>query len=148
MSEITSLPVVDWDDLTGWVTRIGPTRRDQLADALRARRSAEHERIIVETVREVLTREDCRDVLGVVFTPQSWDNGYFLSSTGTVVFADGSIQDLDFGDIDDTFTDEIGVCGPDFALSVNPRTGAVDTDDYADNLYAWLTPRSVGAQAA
>ena len=61
---------------------------------------------------------------------------YFLTGTGTVVFADGSTDEPEFDDIDETFTDEIGACEPDFGLSVNQRTDDVDTDDYADNLTA------------
>jgi hypothetical protein len=96
---------------------------------------------MLDTVREILAREQLdRTVLGVVFTTDAWDNGSFLAATGTVVFADGSTDEVEFDDLDHVFTDAIGVRGPDFGLSVNLRTGEVDTDDYADNLYPRLRP--------
>jgi hypothetical protein len=141
MSAPTVPTVVDWSDLSGWVAALDPARRDQLAEALRDAERADSEQVMLDTVREVLAREQLdRSVLGVVFTTDGWDNGFFLSATGTVVFADGSTDEVEFDDLDHVFTDAIGVRGPEFGLSVNIGTGEVDTDDYADNLYPRLRP--------
>jgi hypothetical protein len=133
--------VVDWTDLYGWVATLDSARRDQLAEALRDAEHADYEQVMIDTVREILAREQLdHTAVGVVFTTDAWDNGFFLSATGTVVFASGTTDEVEFDDLDHVFTDAIGVRGPDFGLSVNIRTGEVDTDDYADNLYPRLRP--------
>lgn len=141
MGNEQSSSVINWDDLAGSVSQLDTGRRMQLADALRQLQSADHDRAIVGTVREVLAQEQPdREAVAVVFSTSGWDNRYFLESSGLVLYADTStddidIDDIDFGDIAEVFTDEFGMRGPQFGLAVNLRTGDVDTDDYIDNLY-------------
>jgi hypothetical protein len=138
VSAETTTPV-DWENLTAWTSNLDSGQRDRLADALRHATTAQRYQEIVDTVREVLAREEPeRPAVAVVFTTMDWDNGYFLTATGRVLFADGSVDEVEFDDIDEVFTDEIGVVGSSFGLGVDVRTGEVDTDDYADNLYEHL----------
>lgn len=137
--------IVEWDDLSGWVTGLGDTQRSRLKDALceadaasRQAESAERWRSFVDTVRAVVAREAPDDAaVAVVFASTEWNEGFFVGSSGYVLFADGSTDDIDFGDdgVDDIFREEIGVVGRKFGLSVNLRTGAVDTDDDINDLY-------------
>lgn len=130
---------VDWANLAAWVSGLDSGLRDRLSDALRHEETAQRYREIVGTVREVLAREQPdRPAVAVVFTTMEWDNGFFLTATGRVLFADGSTDDVEFDDIDEVFTDEFGVVGSSFGLGVHVRTGEVDTDDYVDNLYEHL----------
>lgn len=138
VSAETAIPV-DWEDLATWVSNLDIGRRDRLADALRHAATAQRHGYVVDTVREVLAREEPgRPAVAVVFTTMEWDNGYFLTGTGRVLFADGSADDVEFDDIDEVFTDEIGVVGSSFGLGVDVRTGEVVTDDYVDNVYEQL----------
>lgn len=130
---------VDWTNLDTWMSGLDSCQRDRLADALRRAATAQRYHDIVHTVREVLAREEPdRPALAVVFTTMEWDNGYFLTATGRVLFADGSVDDVEFDHLDEVFTDEFGVVGSSFGLGVVVRTGEVHTDDYVDHLYERL----------
>jgi hypothetical protein len=138
VSAETTTPV-DWENLTVWVSGLDSGQRDRLADALRHAATAQRYQDMVDTVREVLAREEPgRAAVAVVFTAMEWDNGFFLTATGRVLFGDGSVDEVEFDDIDEVFTDEFGVVGSSFGLGVDVRTGEVDTDDYVDNLYEQL----------
>lgn len=130
---------VGWENLTAWVSDLDSGQRDRLADALRHAVTAQRYRDMLDIVREVLAREEPdRPAVAVVFTTMEWDNGYFLTATGRVLFDGGSVDDVEFDDIDELFTDEIGVVWSSFGLGVDVRTGEVDTDDYVDNLFEQL----------
>jgi hypothetical protein len=166
-----NLDTSDAATLTACVARLAPELRSQLADALRAATSAEHDLAILTTIRTVLAANapatpahqrvprDCRwlrravhrgtalirgsrarraphaasedTAVGVVFTTTEFDNGYFLSPYGTVLYTDGSTHEVDFADIDEYFTEEYGSRGTTFTLAVDLRTDTMEPDDYS-----------------
>jgi hypothetical protein len=98
---------VDWENLSVWVSGLDSGLRDRLMDALRHAETVQRYREIVDTVRDVLAREEPdRPAVAAVFTTAEWDNGYFLTATGRVLFDDGSADDVEFDHIDEVFTDD------------------------------------------
>lgn len=115
--------------------------RDTLRDLLREAQDADGEEALLTEITQRLAAcpqdLDGRAVRWVIFGVQEWDNGYFLTgSDATVYFADGEKVPFDFhgSSVDDILTDLYGARGSTAALGVDLRTGAVEFDDYRDNV--------------
>lgn len=132
--------VIDWDDLPTWLATLDDTHRSQLVHAVLAMETASGHHAIVETVREVLERDEPdRQAVAVVFDKRTKCTfGTFLQSTGTVLFADGTVDELRFDWIKETFNDLFGAVGDSFGVSVDLRTGSVEYNDFAGHLYPKL----------
>lgn len=125
---LTSL-VIDWDRLPEWVATLDSSSRRLLGDALRNAETADAHRTLLELVREVLAEESPdREAVGVVFhTTRENENGIFLQSDGTVRYADGSTEDIDFGDeARETFDSQFGSVGSSLGVLVNLRSDTVE----------------------
>lgn len=115
--------------------------RDTLRDLLRDAQDADGEEALLTEIRQRLAAcpqdLDGRAARWVIFGVQEWDNGYFLTgSDATVYFADGDQVPFDFhgSSVDDILTDLYGARGSTAALGVDLRAGAVEFDDYRDNV--------------
>lgn len=113
--------------------QVDATVRARLRDALRDVTSAENDRRIMDTIREVLADEaPGQTAVGVVFETAEHDNGYFVKTYGQVLFDDGTVTEIDFNELDSAFSDEWGARGRDFTVAVDLRPGAlcaIDGDD-------------------
>lgn len=69
--------------------------------------------------------------VGVVFTTEEYNDGFYLTANGEVLFDNGEVDEVDFADLDDVFAG-LGIRGPSHAMSVDLRTGKIDTDDNAE----------------
>jgi len=100
----------------------------KLARALRDADRVDNDAAILDAISEVLQREVLHGTAtGVVFSTTEWDNGYFFSVHGNVLFADGYVRRIDFDSIvDEAFTEEYGCRGRDFTLAIDLRTGTMD----------------------
>lgn len=128
--------MINWDNVGGWVAGLTDDQRDRLRRSIERIDSASTDETILSSVRERLAEfGDDNPAVCVVFDTTEWDNGYFLTSEGFVLFADGTTDHLDFDDIDAHFTDEFGTRGPSFGLAVDLRRNKLDPDDYVDTLY-------------
>jgi hypothetical protein len=117
------------------VAALDETSRSLLADALRAVQDTNQNELILEKVRaRIAGRYPFVDVRAVLFTSVEWDNGFFLDSTGTVFFADGSSETGVTFECDSELTNAYGIVGAGSALAINIRTGETSFDDYSDNV--------------
>jgi hypothetical protein len=126
---------VDWDTPHDWVGSLTEQQRHRLDSALRDVEQAAHEEAVLILVGEALAEEEHHsEPVAVLFETIEYSQGYQLSSTGTVLYADGSTAvEFDFGDeVDAEFP--YGYRGADFALGIDLRTGEMTTDDHAKNI--------------
>lgn len=134
MASITiTLDDTDHATLAASVARLDDGFRTRLARALHEVSSADNEARILRTVREVLAREyPGRPAVGVLFTVNEteYDDGYFLTSEGLVLFTKGSVETVTFDYINETFNEEYGRAHQDFTLAVDLRTGRLNTWDH------------------
>ena len=146
---LTALAGDEGIDLAAEVARLDSAERDRLARTLRDLDSEQARAAILARVREVIALEfpeadDLPAPVGVVFTPAEYDDGFYLTDEGTVYLADGTSVPVNFPDLDsDLFTDEFGRSHDRFSLTVDLRTGTIDTHDHiagADH----FTPATVG----
>lgn len=128
-----TLDTTDDTTLAASVAKLDSSMRHRLRRALRDTESAENDAAILATICEVLAEyAPDNPALGVVFTTMEFENGYYLTPSGDVLFADGTTDNVDFDDIEDALTEEHGCRGPSYTLTVDLRTGEMEGDDYAD----------------
>lgn len=134
MTVQTGQVVLDLSDdaaLTATIAQLNNDTRLYLIHLLRAACTTDTNAHILSTVRAVLA-EDAPDqeVIGVQFlTNPNNDNGAFLDPGGAVLFADGDVEQFDFGDtIEDFFAQEFGNHGPNYVLAVDLRTDTITND--------------------
>lgn len=135
--QAVTLDLADDSRLAAGIATLDDAARDRLRDALRDYASAEADRLIIATIRETLAREAPEQTpVGVLFTTMEYDNGHFLTPYAEVLFDDGSVEQIDFPEIDRALTDEYGARGANFTVAVDLRPGAltkIDGDDYNDD---------------
>jgi uncharacterized coiled-coil protein SlyX len=108
------------------------------------------EQDVVDRVRARLTEqydddENLINIIGVVFTPDEWDDGTYLDGeNGRVYFADGSSEDVDGFGISDDLTGEYHRVGSKAAFGVRLADNTTEYDDYAGTVYAWLGVKDEG----
>ncbi|KAA2250708.1 hypothetical protein F0L68_38790 [Solihabitans fulvus] len=114
-------------------------QRDLLLRAVRDLVSSDNDSDIVDRVRTVLAEEfppgeGTPTPVGVVFGSTEWDNGFFPSESGKVLFSDGSVSSsVDFGSVvEESLTEEFGCVGRRFTVTVDLRSGEVDPDSDGD----------------
>lgn len=104
--------------------------------ALAAANSADFDRFMLDTIRAVLDvefRDDPRTAVGVLFCAGWWEDGYFLSEDGTILFDDGTTEEYDFeGVVRDALTAEFHNVGDNYHLAIDLRTDTFATDDNPD----------------
>lgn len=128
--------MINWNNVGEWVAGLTDDQRDRLRRSIEQIDSTSTDETILSSVRERLAEYgDDNPAVCVVFDTTEWDNGYFLTSEGFVLFADGSTDHVDFDDIDDHFTVEFGTRGASCGLAVDLRGNKLDLDDYIGNLY-------------
>ncbi|WP_432830816.1 hypothetical protein [Dactylosporangium sp. CA-092794] len=117
------------------------TLRDTLLHELQDAHDADHETALLAAIRDHLATIPHelyrREPRWVIFHTDEWDNGHFLTGTAAeVYFPDGDSVEVDFDGscVDDLLTDAYGTRGSSAALGVDLHTGAVDFDDFGDNV--------------
>ncbi len=142
----------EWTPTTAaaYVGQLPSDVRELLAEAIRDHADAAHETQVIAAIREALTRHlvergdgadiDARtDILGVVFLPDWFDNGYFFTQRGRVIYADGSHADLEVEEADEMFTELFGCVGERAGFAYSTRTGETEQVDFAEGeLLPWL----------
>jgi len=136
----------NWPMMRGHTTaytldRLDSTTRDELLHQLQDARDASQEAALIAEISEHLAAHP-EDLYGrqprwVIFHTDEWDNGTFLTgSQATVSFDDGDHVAVGFAgsSVDDLLTDMYGARGAMAALGVDLRTGALEFDDYGDNV--------------
>ncbi len=114
------------------ISAMPSSARDQLARVLRDAESADNATSILDSIRETLAEQHPgKTAVGVLFVTMNWDNGDYLHEDGTVVFDDGTTENVDFA-IADELTDEYGCVHAGYTLAVDLRTNELDADDYRD----------------
>lgn len=109
--------------------------------AIEAYDSRRGERAVLDAVRVELAREGVTDVVGVVFTPDEWDDGFYLNHQNAIVWHrdDTGVQctwlELD---VSSELTSWFGRVPRLSALAVRPQQGDTFYDDYEDNVFGWL----------
>jgi len=91
----------------------------------------------VDAVRATVAREAPDDeAVAVVFATVEYDEGFMVGSSGFVLFADRSTDDIVHCEgVDELSREVIGVVGRKFGLGVDLRTGDVDDAECIDTLY-------------
>lgn len=100
----------------------------------------DNETLIIEEVRETVAKTygpEAATVVGVVFTADEWDDGYYLDHIGTVYFSDGHTDSVEFHGAKDLLTEEYGRVARRTALAVSLTQHAIEYDDYG-NVFTWL----------
>jgi hypothetical protein len=137
----TTRPTVPGRITAHMIDQLDTADRDTLRDLLREAQDADGEQALLTEITQRLAADpqglDGHAARWVIFTVREWDDGYFLTgSDATVYFADGDKVPFDFDgcSVDDILTDLYGARGSTAALGVDLRTGALEFDDYHDNV--------------
>jgi hypothetical protein len=142
---------IDWANLPAWVATLDMQQRTELRWALDRADSADREPAILDHIRQVLTDNeiDPATVVAVLFGASEYDNGFFLDYSGTVYLSDGETEMVDFGDeTNELFTDEYGIVGPNFTVTVDLATDKIDNDDHGEFATMNLEARAAKLRAA
>ena len=135
------LAAIDWDRdvATAEASNLyrNGTGADTLTFAIDDARCAVERSDIVDLVRQFIA-DNYADAdpapVAVMFGPDEFDNGWFLTGTGVLYFADGTTEtDVYFG-IDSELSAAYGVVGSECALGINLRTGDITFDDYVSTV--------------
>jgi hypothetical protein len=73
--------------------------------------------------------------VGVLFRTSEYDDGYFLSGTGEILDDQGHTVDWQFpSEVEDYLTEMFGTVGPDFVVTIDLRTGILESDRNSGDL--------------
>lgn len=128
LTEYRIEPNASDDELAATVAALDDNTRARLLEILRDHERATNERTMLELIYATLRRTAPLDsVVGVLFHATGWDNGCFLSQDGTVLYIDGTVDNVDFGDdIDHVLTQLYGRVWPRFTVSVDLRDNTIE----------------------
>lgn len=141
VERVLRIDVTDDTRLAAAIDAIDAPTRERLSRALADHIAGEHEQRLIELVRETLT-EDAADYpdlytrdnppVGVLFTADNSDDGYYFDDNATVLFRNGATTDVQFP-VEPELRGAFGRVGPDYTLSLDLRTETFDIDEYGTN---------------
>ncbi len=108
---------------------------EKLRDALRDRLNDNADAAVLDGVREEVAKLNRNGVLGVYFSADEWDNGWFINTTGDLILDDGTTDDgaVDVYHLNDRFGEAFGTVGSSAGVLVDLTTNKVEFDDYGDS---------------